>query len=67
MEFKATASGEIRIHHAVKLEIVKIQRRRFRNQVLVRWTVLNQEPEEKWVREGEIMDTHITVDVKPEV
>jgi hypothetical protein len=64
---KAIAIGEIRIHNAVKLKIVKIQRRRFRNQVLVRWTVLNQEPEERWVREGEIMNTQIDVDIKPEI
>lgn len=64
---KAVATGEIRIHNAVKLEIIKIQRRRFRNQVLVRWTVLNQDSEEKWVKEGEILNTQINVVIRPEV
>lgn len=65
---RAEAEGVISVTNAVKVEIVRIEFPRFRSpKVQVRWTVLNQEPELKWLHVGETLLSHINVDINPEV
>lgn len=70
---RAYAEGQIRVQNAVRVEIVAIKHRQVDRalgrgpQVQVRWTVLNEEPEFKWLSVGETLLSHVDVDINPEV